>query len=87
MAWIFAGVGIWYLLETACDTVYNNTVKPISDWVDQMEQENLQREYEERKKVHEKRMEESRKRADEIRARFNIPKPNPKENNKENTWW
>ena len=77
MAWIVAGVagvGGLYLLDQAYTVVYDNTVKPITEWKDRREKEKQENERIEREKIKQERREALTQKHNEIREKFGIPK-------------
>lgn len=73
MAWLVVGAGVWYYIDQAYTTVYDNTVKPISEWIDEKEKEREEEYQNERKRKREQQREESIKKGNEIRQKFGIP--------------
>lgn len=73
MAWLVAGAGIWYLLDQAYTSVYDNTIKPVSEWMDQREKERQEQERLEREKEKKEEREALLKKHNEIRERYGLP--------------
>lgn len=86
MAWIIAGIGGLYLLDQAYTVVYDNTVKPIGEWMDQREKERLEQERRDRERNRLERHEALIQRHNEIRERFGIPKRNNYERKEVECW-
>jgi hypothetical protein len=72
MAWIIAGIGITYMFDQVCTSVYDNTVKPLNDWMDQREQECLEKERIERERIQLERRKLLREKHSEIRKRYGL---------------
>lgn len=73
MAWLIAGASVWYFLDQAYNTVYDNTVKPVSDYMDEREKEREEEYQNDRKRKREQQRKESLKRGNDIRQQWGIP--------------
>ncbi len=70
---LIAGLSIWYIFDQACTSVYDATIKPISDWVNEKEKEYQDNTQKQKDIDRQHRKSERIRKNNEIRTQYGIP--------------